>query len=67
MSVEQSTIQRFVLCCIQPVRYKMIKDHRVSGGLFLCIRQNLGPWENFLHEMDNETTMRCRCAIEDQD
>lgn len=34
MSVEQSTIQRFVLCCIQPVRYKMIKDHRVSGGLF---------------------------------
>ena len=34
MSVKQSTIQRFVLCCIQPVRYKMIKDHRVSGGLF---------------------------------
>ena len=59
MSVKQSTIQRFVLCCIQPVRYKMIKDHR--------IRQNLGPWENFLHEMDNETTMRCRCAIEDRD
>ena len=23
--------------------------------------------ENFLHEVDNETTMRCRCAIEDQD
>ena len=33
-STIQSTIQRFVLCCIQPVRYKMIKDHRVSGGLF---------------------------------
>ena len=37
MSVKQSTIQRFVLYCIQPVRYKMIKDHRVSGGLFYVL------------------------------
>jgi hypothetical protein len=27
----------------------------------------MGTWENFLHEMDNETTMKCRRAIEDQD
>ncbi len=55
------------MCCIQPVRYKMIKDHRVSGGLFYVSDRIWGRGENFLHEMDNETTMRCRCAIEDQD
>lgn len=43
------------------------KAAKMESRAVLCIRQNLGPWENFLHEMDNETTMRCRCAIEDQD